>query len=167
MGAPKHCKINTITLTNTPMIGPVLLLEEYGSFLNYSYNSHARLTFSEPPVSSVTRRQEWLTGGGEHEHLWKTTTCVTTAHSNCYLSLQQPSVRPPHPIVPYCQMHYSKWNNNFNQNKSISGGEGGGRKSITVLPTCFSWGSIQKCKLIAWYLIIRRGPLTSINHHVL
>lgn len=56
-GAPKHCQINTITLTNTPMMGPVLLLEEYGSFLQII--SHTLLTFSEPPVSSGTRRNGW------------------------------------------------------------------------------------------------------------
>lgn len=67
---------------------------------------------------------------------------------------------------PYCQMHFSKWHNNFNQNKSTFGGKKE-EKSITVLLTCFSWGSVQKCKLIAWYLIMRRGPLSSINHHVL
>lgn len=36
---------------------------------------------------------------------------------------------------PNCQMHFSKWNNNFNQNKSIFVGGGERRKSITVLLT--------------------------------
>lgn len=93
MGAPQTlCKINMITLTkHATTVGPVLLLEEYGSLLQKI--SHPHLTHSEPPISDL---QEWLTGSGEHEHLWKTTTYVTTAHSELtYLSLQQPSAPLP------------------------------------------------------------------------
>lgn len=82
MGEPhKHCQINTITLTNT---GPVLPLEEYGSYLQII--SHTCLTFSEPLVF-INDLQEWADRRREQEHLWKTTTYVTTAHSNCSLTL--------------------------------------------------------------------------------
>lgn len=40
-----------------------------------------------------------------------------------------------------------------------------GEKHIVALLACFRSGFIQKCKVIAWYFIMR-GPLTSINQHV-
>lgn len=40
-----------------------------------------------------------------------------------------------------------------------------GEKHIVVLLVCFRSGFIQKCKVIAWYFIMREPP-TSINQHV-
>lgn len=93
----------------------------------------------------ISDSQGLLTGDGEHEHLWKTTTYVTTAHSNGCLSLQQPSVRLPCHIIPNCQMHFYEWKTYFHQNKSIRGDRGRkvllccSSKSANSLPGRWSW----------------------------
>lgn len=75
------CTINTITL----MMGPVLLLEEYRSFLQII--SHP-LTFSEPQF------HQWAAGRA-HRQLWKSTTYVSAGSV-------EPSVLVPHAIALWC-----------------------------------------------------------------